>query len=207
MVVDYAQSHFKRLHQAGILPPWLWFWLIIYILKLPGLIQFLWEQNIKPVLSAILGDNLIDILLALPSIHQILPPTMLFLGVISILFPHLRKTYIERCDKLSKPQNITPVVKEILEIVHSYAPGVDVKANLLRTDKFAFIYPTGYRTAAIAIFGGLVKLWRSDKEAAKAMLLHELGHCRHGDALIIGAGSFFEALLNSGSSVLVMLNY
>ncbi|NJL50139.1 MAG: M48 family metalloprotease [Leptolyngbyaceae cyanobacterium SM2_5_2] len=62
----------------------------------------------------------------------------------------------------------------------------------------------GYRKSAIAIFGGLVKLWRSDPEAGRAILLHELGHCRHGDVLMIGAGSFFETLLNSWVRFLIL---
>jgi Peptidase family M48 len=209
MAVDYAKPHSNRLHQAGILPPWLWFWLIVYLFKLPSLIQHLWEGSIKPILSPdplpeSLGGNSIARLLAIPGIHEILPSLMLFLGVLSILFPYLRKVRVERCYKLTHPQTITPVIKEIIEIVENYAPGVEVKTNLLRTDKFALTYPTGYRTSAIAIFGGLVKLWRSDREAAKAMLLHELGHCRHGDPLIIGAGSFFENLLNYWFPLLVL---
>ncbi|MEG4116578.1 M48 family metalloprotease [Microcoleus sp. N9_B4] len=201
MAIDHVKPGSNNLHQAGILPPWLWFWLVIYILKLPGLIQFLWEGNIKPVLSPQplpehLGGNSIALLLSLPSIHEIIPLVMLFLGVLSILFPQLRKMRVEKCYKLTQPKTITPALKEILEIVQIYAPGVEIKTNLLRGDMFAFVYPTGYRTSAIAIFAGLVKLWRSDKKAAKAMLLHELGHCRHGDVLMIGVGSFFEDLLN-----------
>ncbi len=85
-----------------------------------------------------------------------------------------------------------------------YAPGVEVKVNLKRADQVAFTYATGYRQSAIAIFGGLVKLWRSDREAGRAVLLHELGHCRHGDVLMVGAGSFFETLLNSWLPFLVL---
>lgn len=209
MNVDFAKPTSNKLHQAGILPPWLWFWLVIYFLKLPGLIQFLWEGNIKPVLSPQplpepLGNNSIALLLALPSINEILPFIMLFIGVLSILFPYLRKMRVERDYKLTQPQKITPALKEILEIVESYAPSVEIKTNLLRTNMFALVYPTGYRTSAIAIFGGLIKLWRSDKEAAKAMLLHELGHCRHGDVLMIGAGSFFNDLLNNWFRILAL---
>ncbi|HEY9605895.1 MAG TPA: M48 family metalloprotease [Allocoleopsis sp.] len=209
MAIDYVKPHSNKLHQAGILPPWLWFWLVIYLVKLPGLILFLWEGNIKPVLSPKplpepLGSNSIALLMVLPSINEMLPFIMLFIGFLSILFPYLRKMRVERYYQLNQPQKITPSLKEILAIVESYAPGVEVKTNLLRTDTFAFVYPTGYRTAAIGIFGGLVKLWRSDREAAKTILLHELGHCRHGDVLIIGAGSFFETLLSSWFRLLIL---
>lgn len=46
------------------------------------------------------------------------------------------------------------------------------------------------------LFGGLLKLWRGDRETAEAVLLHETAHHRQGDPAILGAGSLFEALLD-----------
>ncbi len=209
MTIDYVKSCSNQLHQAGILPPWLWFWFFMYICKLPGFIQFLWEVEIKPLfhldpLPGMLGNNIIPLLMSLTTIPEVLPFIMMFVGFISILFPYLRRMRVENRYKLTQPKTITPVLQEILEIVQSYAPGVEIKINLLRSDLFAFVYPLGYRKNAIAIFGGLVKLWRSDPEVAKAMILHELGHCRHGDVLMIGAGSFFENLLNCWLLFLVL---
>ncbi len=71
-----------------------------------------------------------------------------------------------------------------------------LKTNLLRSDELAFTYPLSHRTSAIAVFGSLVKLWRKDREAAEAVLLHEIAHCCQGDVLIVGAGSLFVTLIN-----------
>lgn len=52
-----------------------------------------------------------------------------------------------------------------------------------------------YRRSALAIFGGLARLWRADREAAGTILLHEIGHYRQGDPLAQGAGAFFGEYL------------
>jgi hypothetical protein len=138
----------------------------------------------------------------LPGIAELLPVVMLLAGVVCVLLPHLRKRYVEHRYNLAFPSAITPAIKEIIELVEEYAPGI--KVNLKRGDQIAFTYATGYRKSAIAIFAGLVKMWRRDREAAKAVLLYELGHCRHGDVLMVGAGSFFETLLNAWLPFLVL---
>ena len=66
------------------------------------------------------------------------------------------------------------------------------------------MYPLGYRSAALAVFAGLIKLWCSDRQAAEAVLLHEIAHYRSGDTHIIGTGSFFEWLMKSWLFVYLM---
>lgn len=191
----------KQHHQAGMLPPWLWFWLLLYLVILPKTIGFLWETTLQPILSpeplpAGMGGKAVAAIQALPGIAELLPVAMLLSGVLLVLFPQWRRRYIERSYKLEPSSTTSPVLQDILATVKAYGSNIEVKTNLLRTDQFAFVYPIGYRKPAIAIFGGLVKLWRSDSEAGRAILLHELAHCRHGDVLMIGAGSFFETILN-----------
>jgi hypothetical protein len=81
--------------------------------------------------------------------------------------------------------------------LQQHAPGIHIKTNMLRTDQLAFVYPRGYHKTGIALFGSLFRLWRSDRQTAEAILLHEVAHCRHGDALVIGVGSFFEAVVRN----------
>lgn len=211
---DYADpnneaSHFSQLHQAGILPPWLWFWIATYLVMLPNVLAYHWQETIQPMLSpqplpAGIGEPHTAIMLVLPGFTELLPITMLLIGVVYVFMPHLRRHRVERRYNLALPLTTTPALKEIIETVREYAPSVEVKVNLKRGDQTAFTYATGYRRSAIAIFGGLVKLWHSDREAGKAILLHELGHCRHGDVLMVGAGSFFETLLNAWLPFLVL---
>jgi Zn-dependent protease with chaperone function len=211
---DYVASNnegspLSELHQAGVLPPWLWFWLVTYLLILPSVLVYHWQETIQPMLSPQplpegIGGPHTAIMLVLPGFTELLPIAMLLIGVVYVFMPHLRRRRVEHRYNLALPSTVTPALNEIIETVREYAPGIEVKVNLKRADQVAFTYATGYRRSAIAIFGGLVKLWRSDREAGRAVLLHELGHCRHGDVLMIGAGSFFETLLNAWLPFLVL---
>jgi hypothetical protein len=51
MTLDYAEMRSYKTHRAGIVPPWLWFWLATYLLLLPGLFTYLWQSTIQPLLS------------------------------------------------------------------------------------------------------------------------------------------------------------
>ena len=69
-----------------------------------------------------------------------------------------------------------------------YDPSIRLRATI-RDDQMAGIYPVSWRTARIAVFRPLPELWRRDREAAQAILLHEVAHRRHGDQLVVGLGS------------------
>jgi Zn-dependent protease with chaperone function len=194
MAADTSHEHTTR-----ILPPWLWFWLAVYILSLPNQMAVwgpIWQS-----LSALLphpNDILpVRFLLNLVTILEVVPLLVVFVGVLTIFLPKERAARVERHFHLSEPPTAMPVVREICAFLDEHVPGIVVRANLLRTDQFARIYPLSYRKTAIALFGGIVKLWRNDQQAARAVLLHEVAHYRQGDALIVGVGSLFTRLLGS----------
>jgi hypothetical protein len=215
MFQEVANKHNDQHYLAGIMPPWLWFWLIVYLFYLPGLASYLWEGNLKPVFipegvpdflgSKFFSSQFIALLLAMPGLHEIIPSLLVLLGVLTIFLPHLRKLYLEKHYKLRQPSSVPPGLEEIIDFIHQYAPKLEIRTNLIRTKQVAFVYPLGYRKAAVGLFGGIMKLWRSDREAAEAILLHEISHYRHGDVLIVGAGSFFETLLKIWFPLLILL--
>jgi Zn-dependent protease with chaperone function len=186
-------------HRGGSLPPWLWFWLGVSAVALPAHLD-LWRQMLNGILygsgTAFAGQ---DFLLARAGV---LAFALIYLvtdfGILTVLTPWARAAYLEKRHHLSQSPPTLPALKEMNEFIQEHAPGLQVKNNLLRTNQLAFVYPLGYRRTAIAVFGGLIKLWRSDRRAAEAVLLHEIGHFRHGDVLIVGEGSFFEAFLKYG---------
>ncbi|MBW2738751.1 MAG: M48 family metalloprotease [Deltaproteobacteria bacterium] len=183
---------------SQILPPWLWFWMALYLLSLPDQ-MYVWRsiwQNFGDLCSN--SENLIPLgfLLNASTTLEAVPLLVVFIGVLTIFFPRVRAVRLERQFRLTEPMMAQPAVREIRTFLGQHAPGIVVRANLLRTDQLAFVYPLGYRQTAIALFGGIILLWRSDQRAARALLLHEIAHYRQGDALIIGAGSFFTALLD-----------
>jgi Zn-dependent protease with chaperone function len=193
---------------SGILPPWLWFWLVLYGLSLPGQVA-LWQQNLKDLFfhqelpTDVTGIHF-PFLLRLANMPELMPSLALAVGVLSIFLPWTRMAYLEKRFRLTAPPK-SSVLQEISEFLNKYAPDLQIKTNLLRTDQIAFVYPLGYRATAIAIFGRLVKLWRSDRTAAETVLLHELGHYRHGDALIVGVGSFFGTVIKNWLALYFLL--
>jgi hypothetical protein len=111
-------------------------------------------------------------------------------GLLTVLFPRLRASYIERRHNLMTPPTLNSL-SEIGEFISRHAPGLAVKANLHRPGRI-YIYPSGFRKATLAIFSGFMILWKVDREAAEAVLLHEIAHQQRGDALFMGPGSLLE---------------
>ena len=172
-------------------PPWLWFWLAVYLVTLPGQVPR-WRA-LGGHIHRLVGNRSEGLLNAL-AVLEAVPLLVVLVGVVTILFPWLRGAWVERRFRLAVPAP-APVLDEIREVVDRHAPGLVVRTNLLRSDQLAFVYPLGYRAAALALFGGFVRLWRADRPAAEAVLLHELAHRRQGDALLVGAASLFRTLL------------
>jgi Zn-dependent protease with chaperone function len=177
------------------LPPWLWVWLITFgFFHLPNELR-----SVSDRVSRLFGGIQIEGRdIPLGGIFQ-LPILMItgavLLGLLTVLLPWARAAYLEKRFRLTALPQMSPALKDIAGFVHEHAPEIEVKGNLLRTDHLAFVYPIGYRKRAMAIFGGVVRLWRSDRKAAEAVILHEVAHSRNGDVLIVGAGSLFTTLV------------
>ena len=182
-----------------VLPPWLWFWLIVYLITLPTQVTQVWLPMLQDVFARQPqpGEALIpfSFFFRFANFAELAPMVLVALGVLTVLVPRRRIRKIQQEYGLGDAPCI-PAINEITEFLSQYAPGIVIKANVLRTDQLAFVYPLGYRTTAIALFGGIVKLWRQDRPAAEAVLLHEIAHYRQGDALVVRAGNFFTTLLD-----------
>lgn len=166
--------------------PWLWFWLVFYVINTPARFGQ-WNQTWNTVVSLISRRTDLSRLLGLPSIVEFVPSIALSLGVLTIFIPKARAALLKRQYSLVDPPEMT-VISEIKDFLHNYVPAIKITFSL-KPGVLAFVYPLGYRTTAVAIFSGFIKLWRSDRPAAEAVLLHEIAHYVHGDALIVGAGS------------------
>jgi Zn-dependent protease with chaperone function len=171
-------------------PPWIWFWLVVYLTTLPRQLA-LWRSIVARIAEFRFARP--DSLVNAAAILEGAPLLAVLLGVAAIFAPRLRAAWLERQFRLTDPVPL-PTVREIQAFVAQHAPGLRVRTNLLRTDQLAFVYPLTYRKAALAVFGGLVTLWHADQAAARAVLLHEMAHYRHGDVLAVGAGSLLRTL-------------
>ena len=195
---------------SNVLPPWLWLWMLIFVVVVLPYFFAVWVRNIQQLLTTPSAgiDWVTDFayrILGLPALLELIPSLALFLGLVALLRPQLRTRYLEQKYTLKPISYKTQDVAEILEFIEHHAPGIEVRANFRRTDQVPFVYPLGFRKTAIALFGQLVALWRADRPAAEAILLHELAHYRHGDALIIGAGSPFRAVIEQWGRFFVWL--
>ncbi len=185
---------------SNVVPPWLWFWLIVFFGLLLPYYLAVWIRNLQELFQTPTAGidpvtDAADRILGLVGLLELVPSLALCLGILALLRPSLRGNRLEKEYNLKPAGSTTPVMAEMLEFIHHHAPGIEVRANRLRFDQSSFVYPLGFGKTAIAIFGQQVKLWRSDRPAAEAILLHELAHYRHGDALIIGAGSPFRGVV------------
>ncbi|AKB44520.1 hypothetical protein MSVAZ_2251 [Methanosarcina vacuolata Z-761] len=177
------------------LPPWLWFWLISYLLMFPIELNYWKSYSIDLIY---VSDPLF-----LANIPELLPSLALFLGVITVFFPKIRAHRLERRFSLVEknsallklPERMKQTGADIEYFLKVHVPNIQIKANFGLFNQNCFLYTSGYHKTSLALFGGILILWKLDRKVAESILLHEIGHYRNGDAFIIGAGSFFEWVL------------
>jgi Zn-dependent protease with chaperone function len=185
-------------------PPWLYPWAVLFLLGLPEVFQLTtsaWEQLQQQIAQdrELIGTALefrVAFLMYPFNFVEVIPALALLLGLVTVLFPRLRAAYLEKRFRLAPlAEGRLPAFDQIRTYLGEHAPQLEVRGNPLRMNQLAFVYPARYRQARIAVFGGLVGLWHRDREAAQAVLLHEVVHARRGDVLIVGAGSLLERML------------
>ena len=182
---------------AWTTPPWLWVWLAGYLLAtMPqeiSLLHFLIVTYFgqDSALRGIAGHGLITVE-RLALVFDLLIYAVIVAGAMAALLPRPRGRWVEWRFKLASDDR--PIVAEMQRFVSSHDPSIRLRVTI-RSDQMARIYPVGWRRARIAVFRPLPALWRRDREAAQAVLLHEVAHRRHGDQLIVGLGSPFVMLM------------
>jgi Zn-dependent protease with chaperone function len=178
------------------MPPWLWVWLAGYLLAgMPaaisgmysGVVPFLGHLNSPPQVT----DPSLTVE-SFSSIFGVLIYAPLAAGAVTVLFPHLRGRWVEWRFKLTWDDR--RIMTEMQQFVKDHDPSIQLRVSI-RGDQMARIYPVGWRSARIAVFLPLTTLWKSDRKAAEAILLHEVAHRRQGDQLIMGLGSPFVWLI------------
>lgn len=182
---------------AGTMPPWLWVWLAGYLLAtMPQEISLLHFTIVtyfghESALPGIAGHGLATVE-RLSLIFDLVIYAVIVAGAVAALFPHLRGRWVEWRFNLASDDR--PIMTEMQRFVSSHDPSISLRVTI-RSDQMARLYPVGWRRARIAVFRPLPALWRRDREAAQAVLLHEVAHRRQGDQLIVGLGSPFVMLM------------
>ncbi|MGI5327703.1 hypothetical protein [Actinomadura nitritigenes] len=196
-----------RAGPGGILPPWIWLFLTLYLVwglraQVAGVRR--WIDVFKGTGDyAPLAGHASLILLRMLVVVEVLPVALLVAGVLSVGFPALRARLVERRLRLL-PADGRPVTVEMQRFVDGFAPGTELRFAM-SGHRLARVYPAGRRRARIAVFLPLVRLWRTDRRAAQAVLLHEIAHIRQGDHLVVGLGSPFLWTVRIWAPVFVLL--
>ncbi|MFI1439654.1 M48 family metalloprotease [Streptomyces fructofermentans] len=200
-------------------PPWLWLCLILFAIQVPGPIGR--AVGAGRELREIDGTQHGLLTTTLLGLVQLLPLLFLLAAVLALLAPRARCRHVERRYGLLPPDHRlvapparrrpgvgeTPVphfYEQMAAVLAQHAPGVELRVST-RSRPSARVYPAGVRTARIGVFAPLVHLWHTDPEAARAVLLHELGHVRQGDQHVAGLGSPLVALVRAWPYVLAGL--
>ncbi|MGW2721744.1 M48 family metalloprotease [Streptomyces sp. NPDC001492] len=179
-------------------PPWLWLTLGLFGAQVPSLVAWLawtvsWsrtEHGRSPALLTVLALTLV----------QLLPLVFLLAGALSVVPPQPRTWWVEWRYKLRprahEPDSAPHVYDQMRRFLAGHAPGTELRVTV-RRDLLARVYPGRWRTTRVGVFSPLVSLWERDRQAAEAVLLHEIGHIRYGEQHVAGLGSPFTGLVRA----------
>ncbi|GIH28634.1 hypothetical protein Aph01nite_69440 [Acrocarpospora phusangensis] len=190
-----------------MLPPWLW----LYFLGVsaPGVPMLLGGvQEDLDGISSLVGylaagaEQAAATLLTGAGLLELFPALLLLSGILGVAFPDARGRWAERRHRLRPSDD--PTILAMTALVRRHAPGIDLRLGD-HHDRVARVYPVGWRTARIAVYPPLLRMWHADREAATAVLLHEVAHLRQGDHLIVGLASPFAWLVRVWGVLLTAL--
>ncbi|MFE7035247.1 M48 family metalloprotease [Streptomyces sp. NPDC057621] len=200
-------------------PPWLWLCLLLFVLQVPGLLGQVSYRGSG--LGEIDGAQEGRSVTAMLSLVQLLPLGFLLAAALALLAPRARCRFVERRYGLlpldhplmaptARPGSgaggtgVPHFHEQLTAVLNEHASGVELRVST-SSGLFARVYPAGLRTARVGVFAPFVHLWHTDPQAAHAVLMHELGHLRHGDQHVAGLGSPFTALVRGWPYVFAVL--
>ena len=188
-------------------PPWLVVWVGWTVWDLPRFVdswRAMWAVTTGAVDPAVAGQPWAWTIQLVQGTR--LAVEVALVGSLAVLLvPALRGRWVEHRWRLGPSSPGAGAVAEITAFVQQEGAAVVLRWNLRRADQLAFAYPGGFRSPRLAVFAGLVKLWRSDRAAAEAVLRHELAHLVRGDHLAGGAGSPVPGLVRGAAPVVLGL--
>ncbi|MFE9093501.1 hypothetical protein [Streptomyces sp. NPDC007264] len=193
-------------------PPWLWLTLGLLVTQTPALAYWLtWTVAEGRTWDGRTLDMPTTLALTLV---QVLPLLFLLAGALSLVAPRRRGRYVERRYGLlapDHPDTTSPTTPDgadhdedgasdgcdgMRRFLAERAPRTELRISI-RRDLVARVYPGLRRSPRIGVFSPLLRLWDEDRDAAEAILLHELGHLRYGEQHVAGLGSPFTALVRA----------
>ncbi|GII28060.1 M48 family metalloprotease [Planotetraspora mira] len=190
-----------------MLPPWLWLYFLgVLAPSVPSAVEGF--QDDVAGMATLVGYLAANVqragtaILTAAGLLEFLPALLLLTGILGVLFPGPRGRWAERRHRLQPSDD--PVIGEMTAYVRRHAPAAGLRLGE-RDDRLARVYPVGWREARVAVYPPLVRLWSRDRDAAQAVLLHEVAHLRQGDHLIVGLASPFAWFVRTWGVALAAL--
>ncbi|GIE78919.1 hypothetical protein Aph02nite_48690 [Actinoplanes philippinensis] len=170
-------------------PPWPWIFgaagVAATAWSLPAVLRL--QPEIGTVLSALVRDGDWHSALAVAALDlgAILPGVSVAAALALALLPGLRGT---RADRRGSRDDRDPsgVVGEMTVYVQRYVPRATVVTHERPPHGTAKVCIRAGWRPVIIVLRPFHKLWREDPGAARALLLHEIGHLRAGDHVLLG---------------------
>ncbi|MFF3751830.1 hypothetical protein ACFYYH_15445 [Streptomyces sp. NPDC002018] len=187
-------------------PPWLWLAMASYLYDTPAAFVW-WREQLKDVWSEGTYDSATVsgaafTALRVMLVSQAIPVLFVAAGVAAVLLPHLRGRYTEWRHHLVDPRDSAaggpdPAMDSLRRLLDEHAPGTVLMVSMRARGPSIRVYARGWRGRRIAVSLGFLALWESDRDRARALLLHEAGHLTGGEHLITGLGSPFTGMVGA----------
>ncbi|GAA2368624.1 hypothetical protein Cme02nite_73260 [Catellatospora methionotrophica] len=194
-----------------LVPPWLWLFSGLCLLgtawNLPRLLT-------DPVAAArdvfdrgSHAEPAVTAMLAVLGVCSVLPTLLIGLALVAVLLPRVRGRLVERrlVPPGALPARTAAAVAQMQSFVDGIHHGVVVRLSGAPGNGGAQVYAAGWREPRILAYPALVALWEHEPAAARAILVHELGHIRNGEHLLVGRLGPFALLARAWAPVYLAL--
>lgn len=184
----------------GELPPILWWWFGVLLVRLPDQIDRLRVVSWPTVRDGIVGEGS-DLLVRISAAADATMTLVYITAIVAVVVPHLRERLID------STMHLMPADESLVEqlATATRAPiEVPITMNAARSNESAITYPRGWRPQ-IGVFAPAIVGLRRDPKRTNFIIRHELGHARMGDHLLGGASGPLRPLTRYSLPVLLAI--
>jgi hypothetical protein len=192
-------------------PPWLWLFFALCLLSTAWNLPSLLTDPVAATRAVFdrgsHADPTVTAMLAVLAACSALPTLLIGLALVAVLLPRLRGRLVERrlVPPGALPVRAASAVAQMQSFVDTVHRGVVVRLSAAPGNGGAQVYAAGWRAPRILAYPPLVALWEQDPAAARAILVHELGHIRNGEHLLVGRLGPFALLARAWAPVYLAL--
>lgn len=186
-------------------PPWLYFWMVMWLVFVPPTLIPKWNA-VRDIIVAeeTYNTKMMELGIVTTPVDVrnhytglIVENISIFILLASILWSlawRFRMQSLQRRHGFLRPEPESAICADGIRLLRQMAPRTEVYCNWNLSRLTAYVIPTGWLSSGVVLFGGFAKLFRKDRPAADAILMHEVAHLRRGDYRVVGMGDFLSSL-------------